>query len=240
MHNLKIFENAEFGKIRTVNVNNVPYFVGKDVASALGYKDTSDALKRHVDAEDKMGRQIADSLGRIQNTQVINESGLYSLVLSSKLESAKRFKRWVTSEVLPAIRQTGGYQKPMTAMELLELQMKAIKEVDDKVDMVQQDLLSFKQDLPLLGVEETQITSAVRKKGVECLGGKNSNAYKDNSLRGKVYRDIYKQIYREFGVDTYKAIKRRQTNTVMGIIASYHLPLTLQEQVSDCNAQMSF
>ena len=109
MNQLKVFENQEFGKVRTEEINGEGWLVGKDVAEILGYKDTSDALQKHVDDEDKMSRQIADPLGRLQNTYVINESGLYSLVLGSKLEGAKKFKKWVTSEVLPSIRKHGMY-----------------------------------------------------------------------------------------------------------------------------------
>ena len=114
MRALQIFENAEFGKIRTVVLDGEPWFVGKDVAAALGYKDTSDALKKHVDEEDKLTRRFADS-GQIREMYVINESGVYSLVFSSKLPTAKAFKRWVTSEVLPSIRRTGSYHKPDAA-----------------------------------------------------------------------------------------------------------------------------
>ena len=110
MRALQIFENVEFGKIRTVVLDGEPWFVGKDVATALGYKDTSDALKKHVDEEDKLTRRFADS-GQIREMYVINESGVYSLVFSSKLPTAKAFKRWVTSEVLPSIRRTGSYHK---------------------------------------------------------------------------------------------------------------------------------
>ena len=114
MTELKIFNNPEFGEIRTVEVAGEPWLVGKDVALALGYSDTSDALKKHVDPEDKLTRRFADS-GQNRELYIINESGLYSLVLSSKLPGAKKFKRWVTSEVLPSIRKTGHYTaKPMT------------------------------------------------------------------------------------------------------------------------------
>lgn len=107
MNEVKIFENEEFGKVRTITINNEPWFVGKDVAEALGYSNTRKALADHVDEDDKTdGVTIRDSIGRDQTPVVINESGVYSLVFGSKLESAKRFKRWVTSEVLPTIRKT--------------------------------------------------------------------------------------------------------------------------------------
>lgn len=105
---IQIFENSEFGSIRTLTINDEPWFVGKDVAQALGYGDTDQALRKHVDAEDKLTRQI-DGSGQGRNMTLINESGLYSLILSSKLPTAKQFKRWVTSEVLPAIRKNGYY-----------------------------------------------------------------------------------------------------------------------------------
>lgn len=106
---LQIFKNEEFGEIRALEIEGEPWLVGRDVAKTLGYKDTSDALKKHVDVDDKMTLQIADSLGRLQDTYIINESGFYSLVLSSKLPTAKKFKRWVTREVLPSIRKHGAY-----------------------------------------------------------------------------------------------------------------------------------
>ena len=110
--NIQIFTSEVFGKIRTCQVNNQIMFVGKDVATALGYSDPQKAIRVHVDDEDK-GGAILSTPGGSQRVIVINESGLYSLILSSKLEQARMFKRWVTSEVLPAIRKTGRYELPM-------------------------------------------------------------------------------------------------------------------------------
>lgn len=107
-NNLEIFSSNEFGQVRTVLVNNTPYFVGKDVATALGYKETAKAVREKVENEDK-GVSVLDTPGGKQNVTIINESGLYSLILSSKLPRAKEFKHWVTSEVLPSIRKTGSY-----------------------------------------------------------------------------------------------------------------------------------
>lgn len=109
MSSVKIFENKEFGEIRTVMIDGVPWFVGKDVAGALGYSRERDAIANHVAEDDAVKYGIIDAMGREQQTIIINESGLYSLILGSKLPSAKQFKRWVTSEVLPSIRQTGTY-----------------------------------------------------------------------------------------------------------------------------------
>ena len=109
MNDLQIFQNEEFGAIRTINKDGEPWLVGKDVATALGYSDTYGALKKHVDLEDKQNCQN-DSFNVPRGLIIINESGLYSLILSSKLPTAKKFKRWVTAEVLPAIRKTGKYE----------------------------------------------------------------------------------------------------------------------------------
>ena len=112
MNELTIFENPEFGAIRTVELDGEPWLVGKDVATALGYSNTRDALDRHVDPEDKNTVVNPDGNRGNPNMTIINESGLYSLVLSSKLPTARKFRRWVTSEVLPSIRRTGGYNLP--------------------------------------------------------------------------------------------------------------------------------
>lgn len=111
MNDVLVFSNSEFGNIRTVTIDGEPWFVGKDIAEALGYKEPTKAARERVDAEDK-GVSKIDTPSGIQNMTVINESGLYSLILSSKLPNAKKFKRWVTSEVLPAIRKTGHYEAP--------------------------------------------------------------------------------------------------------------------------------
>ena len=129
MEELKPFNNPEFGTIRVVSIEDEPWLVGKDVAEALGYANPRKALDDHVDAEDKMqgdGVTIRDSIGRDQHPTIINESGLYSLVLSSKLPGAKKFRRWVTSEVLPSIRKTGGYIQGQQELSPEELMAKAL------------------------------------------------------------------------------------------------------------------
>lgn len=119
MNELKIFENSDFGKIRTVLVDGEPYFVGKDVAEVLDYSNPRKAIKDHVDASDK-GVTKCDTLGGIQDLTIINESGLYSLIMASKLPTAKQFKRWVTSEVLPSIRKQGSYTQPDMTNQIMD------------------------------------------------------------------------------------------------------------------------
>lgn len=122
MNELKIFNNPDFGEVRTLSIDGEPWFVGKDVAAILGYAKPLNALATHIDEDDSLKQGLIDSMGREQNAIFINESGLYSLVLSSKLPTAKAFKRWITHDVIPSIRKNGGYiagQESMTAEELM-------------------------------------------------------------------------------------------------------------------------
>lgn len=239
MNDLQIFNSEEFGEIRTVQLNNETYFIGKDVAEALGYERATKAIQDHVDSEDKDEVPIQDSIGRMQNTPVINESGLYALIFGSKLESATRFKHWVTSEVLPTIRKTGGYQKPMTTFEQIKLLAQGNTELNERVDKVEDKIYSLENDMPLYGCEIEEVSKHVKRRVVNVLGGKDSEAYKDSSVRGQVFSDIYTQIKREYGlVSSYKSIKRKYLADVHDFIDCYELPRYLEEQINECNAQM--
>lgn len=138
MNEVKIFNSKEFGDVRTVTINGEPWFVGRDVAGALGYAKPENAVKAHVDDEDKSTTPIQGSAYETR-VIIINESGLYALIFGSKLDSAQRFKHWVTSEVLPAIRRTGGYQlqapqgKELLALAVLEAQ-KTIEEQNKAIE----------------------------------------------------------------------------------------------------------
>ena len=144
-NNLTIFKNPSFGEVRTTVINGEPYFIGKEVATILGYKDTAKAIKAHVGKEDFM---VGD-LSTIKGTRVatfINESGLYSLILSSKLPKAKEFKRWVTSEVLPAIRKQGGYMATTTDMTYEEIIARAILVADEAIKRRDERIRQMEQE----------------------------------------------------------------------------------------------
>lgn len=150
MNELKIFENPAFGKVRIIQQNGEPWFIGKDVAEILGYSNTPKAIRDHVDDEDKLAERIVLS-GQNREVAIINESGLYSLILSSKMPKAKEFKRWVTAEVLPAIRKTGGYIAGSEKMSDAELMAKAvlvaqatIKERDARIKELESDTQRMK------------------------------------------------------------------------------------------------
>lgn len=150
MSNIKIFENPEFGRVRTVDVNGEPYFVGKDVAEILGYTNPSKAIIDHVDSDDKLNNETLSSLGQ-RGGWLINESGLYSLIMSSKLPKAREFKRWVTNEVLPSIRKHGAYmtdetlKKALTSPDFLIQLATELKEEQAKNRMLEEKI---EQDRP--------------------------------------------------------------------------------------------
>ena len=238
MNELQIFNSEEFGEIRTVTIDNEPWFVGKDVAEALGYKKPENAIANHVSDEDKTSTLIQGSGSNYKSkATIINESGLYALIFGSKLESAKRFKRWVTSEVLPAIRKTGSYQKPMTVAEQIQLLAQGTVELNQRVDTLDRKLERLEYDLPVLPVEADRITEAVKKKGTAVLGGKLSNAYKSRSIRQKVYSNIHSNLRYQFQVKSYKSIKRNQVDKAVDIIGRYEPPVFLQNEIDSENAQ---
>ena len=237
MNSLQIFNSEEFGEIRTIEIDGKPYFVGTDVAKALGYSNPRKAILDHCKGVTK--RDTPTSSG-IQSMSYINEGDLYRLIMKSKLPSAEKFESWVMDEVLPAIRKTGSYQKPMTLEEQLQIVAKGTLEVKEEIRKVNEDLQEFKKDMPLLALECQKITKAKNQKVVPLLGGKDSPAYKDNSIRQQVYSDIDAQLRREFGVNTYKAIKRNQCDLAVKIINEYELPMYLKDQIDSSNAQESF
>lgn len=240
MHELQIFNNEEFGQIRTVEIDGEIYFVGKDITEVLGYANASKAITDHVDEEDKLNNESLSSLGQ-RGGWLINESGLYSLILSSKMPNAKKFKRWVTSEVLPTLRKTGTYEMPNMSTE-----MKAILMIDQKQVKMEQRIDRLEYDIPLYGSEADELSSHVKRKGVAVLGGKQSEAYKDTEIRSKVYRDIYNQVKREFGIyddsgrpQSYKALKRKYIADAHELIDCYEVPTYLEELISEANSQMN-
>lgn len=188
MNEVRVFTNDELGKVRTVMIDGEPWFVGKDVAEILGYGNTRDALARHVDDEDK-GVAKTDTLGGIQDLVVINESGVFSLIISSQLPSAKKFKRWVTSEVLPSIRKNGEYKKTDSyaiddpverAKRWIEEQEEKNRQIEELTDrnkklepkafvfdqiIDSQMLVNFRDAAKELGISQTQFTGWLMEDG---------------------------------------------------------------------------
>lgn len=221
-------------------IDNEPWFVGRDVVMALGYKKPINAIYDNVEEEDTR-KQGTPTNGGIQQLLYVNESGLYSLIFGSKLESAKKFKKWVTSEVLPSIRKTGSYNAPpMTIPEQIQLLAKGNVEIHKRMDDMQSEITSIKLDLPILPIEADKITSAVRKKGIEILGGKESTAYNDRGLRQLLYNSIYANVKYNFNIKSYKSIKRCECDKAIEIINEYQPPFFLQQRINIENLQQKF
>lgn len=236
MSNLMVFNNQDFGQVRTLTIENKPYFVGKDVATILGYSNPTKAISTHCKGVSKMGMPTD---GGLQEMLIIPEGDIYRLIIKSKLPQAEKFESWVFDEVLPQIRKTGQYQvKPKSNLDLLELQVKALKEVEEKVTDLDEKFEDFKEDLPLIGDEPDELVALVKQKGVEVLGGKDAKAYKDKSLRSKVYSDIWGEVKRQFGVRKYKAIKRKHFDKAKEIVSRYNTTVLLAEEISLLNDQI--
>ena len=181
MNAVQVFENTQFGKVRIVVIDSEPWLVGKDVATALGYSNPRDALRVHVDDEDKNTVVIHDGIPGNPNMTVINESGLYSLVLSSKLPDAKKFRRWVTSEVLPSIRRNGGYiagQESLTDMELLaKAFLVAQKTIDERNARIRELEVQSEANAP-----KVIFADAVSVSGSSILIGELAKLLKQNGV----------------------------------------------------------
>ena len=217
--NIQIFTSEVFGEIRTCQVNNQIMFVGKDVATALGYTDPQKALKMHVDNDDKLTRQIVVS-GQGRRTYIINESGLYSLILSSKLPQAKAFKRWVTAEVLPQIRKTGGYiptkdseGRQLSVDEILE---RADAIVGNSIHMLNEpaeDTLTATQVAKTFNMTTLDFNAVLRDMGIQYRRGGRWNLSDD--LQGRGYTT--ERTYVSYTLKGEKRIKTYMTWTMAGL-----------------------
>ena len=236
---LQIFSNSEFGEIRTITKDDEPMFCLADVCKALELEQVS-RVKARLKTDGVTTSKVIDRLGREQEATFINESNLYKTIFQSRKESAERFTEWVTSEVLPSIRKTGGYGMPKTTGGQIQLLAQGYTELERAINSIKEDMTELKDNTPLYGCEIDEVKQHVNRKGVIVLGGKDSEAYKNGSIRSSVYSDIYKQLKREFGcVTTYKSIRRKYIDNVHKFIDDYVLPMALAEQVNAANAQIS-
>lgn len=196
---VQVFNNGIFGDVRVVMRDGEPWFIGKDVASALGYRDAINALKAHIDMEDKLGWQITTS-GQRREMTIINESGLYSLILSSKLPSAKTFKRWVTSEVLPTIRKQGMYLTSATAEEAISSPESFIAKA---LIVANQVLERQKERIKHLETTNNALTSTISTTNVTTLTRKRTCATRNDmtvrevsKLLGAKQTEVYRVLQR--------------------------------------------
>jgi prophage antirepressor-like protein len=230
MNELQIFNSEEFGEIRTVTIGNEPWFVGKDVAEALGYSNTRDALATHISEEDKNTVVISDGKRGNPNQVVINESGLYALIFGSKLDSAKRFKHWVTSEVLPTIRKTGSYQKPMTLAEQIQLLARGNENHEERIEKLENTMTIDYGQQKHLGDLVSQVV-------IEILGGKKSNAYVE--IGKKVFAECNRDIKTYFDVNARNNIPKLKYMEAVDYIKEWEPCMNTKIMIRDCNAQVT-
>ena len=228
MNQLEIFKNREFGEIRTVTVDGEPWFVAKDIAEILQYTNTQKAIRDHVDEEDKLTERIVLS-GQNREVICINESGLYSLILSSKMPGAKRFKRWVTSEVLPQIRRTGTYQKPLTPQEMMRVQLGMIDGHEERITHLENTMtIDYEQ--------QQELEKTVNKRVIEVLGGKKALAYKEMSK--KVFSECNHDIQDYFRVNSRNNIPTKRYQEAVEYVEGWNPSNNTILEIRSCNVGM--
>lgn len=229
-------------KVRTLTIDNQPYFVGKDVALILGYKLPTKAVRDHVDSEDRRS-EIVKASQFFQNgtghlsVDLITESGVYSLIFGSQLPNAKKFKHWVTSEVLPAIRKTGSYQLPQTPEERLKLAMEATIHLDERMTNVEKDVDFIKNTSEIDSNQRFKLRKARDRKSVEVCGGKKSNFYKDKNKRRKVFRQLEHDFKDSFVISRYEDLSKKDFDRAINFISNWYPSYPLQQDIKQMNAQ---
>ncbi|HBC4647257.1 BRO family protein [Staphylococcus aureus] len=216
MQALQTFNFKEL-PVRTLEVDGEPYFIGKDVADILGYANGRDALSKHVDAEDKLTSQIATA-GQNRNVTIINESGLYSLIFSSKLENAKRFKRWVTSEVLPTLRKTGAYQVPSDPMQALRLMFEATEETKQEIKNVKDDVIDLKENQKLDAGDYNFLTRTINQRVAHI---QRLHAITNQKQRSELFRDINSEVKKMTGASSRTNVRQKHFDDVIEMIANW-------------------
>ncbi|MDG5114724.1 BRO family protein [Staphylococcus aureus] len=216
MQELQTF-NFEELPVRTLEVDGEPYFIGKDVADILGYANGRDALSKHVDAEDKLPSRFATA-GQNRNVTIINESGLYSLIFSSKLENAKRFKRWVTSEVLPTLRKTGAYQVPSDPMQALRLMFEATEETKQEIKNVKDDVIDLKENQKLDAGDYNFLTRTINQRVAHI---QRLHAITNQKQRSELFRDINSEVKKMTGASSRTNVRQKHFDDVIEMIANW-------------------
>ena len=242
MEELKMLENELVPVYATSTGKKVVY--GTDLHKVLGpksnYREWANRRFKDIDAvenEDFEGVEISTPSGQSKKEHIIKLDIAKEMAMLERNVKGKQVRRYFI-EVEKRYKEQ--VARPLSVLEQIQILAKGYMELEQKITGIDKDLQEFKRDMPLLGVECQKIARAKNRKVVPLMGGKDAPAYKDNSLRGKVYRDIDNQLRREFDVDTYKAIKRNQVDIAVGVIEGYQLPMALEERINLLNRQMSF
>ena len=227
MNELQIFNSEEFGEIRTAEIDGKPYFVGTDVAKALGYSNPRKAILDHCKGVTK--RDTPTSSG-IQSMSYINEGDLYRLIMKSKLPSAEKFEAWVMDEVIPTIRKTGSYQKPMTVAEQIQLLALGNQDHEERIEKLENTMtIDYGQ--------RKYISDLVSKVVIEVLGGKKSNAY--DEIGKKVFAECNRDVKTYFDVNARNNIPKLRYQEAVEYIKEWSPCTNTKMMIRDCNAQMT-
>lgn len=226
MNELQFFNSEEFGEIRTAEIDGKPYFVGTDVAKALGYSNPRDAVSRHCKGVVK--RDTPTSSG-IQSMSYINEGDLYRLIMKSKLPSAEKFESWVMDEVLPTIRKTGSYQKPLTTVEQIQVIATGFLDHEERLNRLE-------NTMTIDYAQQESIRDLVSSVVIAHLGGKESNAYKE--IGKKVFAECNRDIKTYFAVNARNNIPKLRFKESMEYVRNWHPCTNTVMCIRDCNAQM--
>lgn len=225
MNSLQIFNSEEFGEIRTIEIDGKPYFVGTDVAKALGYSNPRKAILDHCKGVTK--RDTPTSSG-VQSMSYINEGDLYRLIMKSKLPSAEKFESWVMDEVLPTIRKTGSYQKPMTVAEQIQLLAQGNQDHEERIEKLENTMTIDYGQQKYLG-------DLVSRVVIEVLGGKKSNAY--DEIGKKVFAECNRDVKTYFDVNARNNIPKLRYQEAVEYIKEWEPCTNTKMLIRDCNAQ---
>ena len=227
---LQIFNNSEFGQIRTVIVDSEPMFCLADVCKALEITHITDVKNRLK--QDGVGTaEVIDNIGRKQNATFINESNLYKTIFQCRKESAERFTEWVTSEVLPSIRKTGSYQKPLSTQEMMRIQLGMIDDVSDRVTKLENTMnIDYGQ--------QHSLSELISSRVIELVGGKKSNAYRE--IGRKVFTEINHDYKNYFNVNARGNTPRLKYEEAVEYVKNWIPSTNTMMMIKDCNAQVSF
>lgn len=219
MNELQIFKNEEFGEVRSLIIDNEPWFVASDVCKALNIKNATDTLKRLDDDE-----RARFNLGRQGEVNIVNEYGLYNLILTSRKPEAKKFKRWITHEVIPSIRKTGGYQIPDNPMDALKLMFEAQTQTNDKVEHIQEDVKELKDNKLLNPGQYNYLGTQIRKRvrAIKEVRKLNLTAKQNSKLYSFINRDLNKYV----GIRTRSQFKEKDFEKALNFISEWDLSYT--------------
>lgn len=242
MENIQIFNNPDFGEIRTIIIDGEPWFVAKDISEKLGYAKTYNMTKQ-IDEEDKrifdsFSQEDANFSPKTRQVGVINESGLYVAIFGSKLESAKKFKKWVTSEVLPSIRKTGSYGQPKSTQEEILLLAKGTAELYERVENVETRIVGLENTMTLDHGQQHYLEKAVNKTVISILGGKGSNAYKQ--MGRKVFAECNGDLKSYFKVNARGNVPRKRYEEAVAYAENWKPCTNTIMLIEMLNAQQTF